>query len=78
MNDLFFVPKGLDYSKLPFYDEGEKMQEEMIYIGNKTNKSFHFQGCMYAPRNLQKRIEFTSIEEARKNGFKPCSTCNPT
>jgi methylphosphotriester-DNA--protein-cysteine methyltransferase len=46
-------------------------------IGNNANKSFHLDSCKFAPKNAAKRVEFTSIEEALAQGYKPCSTCNP-
>ena len=76
MDDLFYFVKNIDSSTLPFYD-GEEVEEEYFYIGNKTNKSYHLPKCTYAPKNHTKRIEFSSIDEAKKMGFRPCSTCNP-
>lgn len=49
----------------------------VAYIGNKFNKSYHRPECQYAPSNPQKRVEFTSREEADSAGYKPCWTCNP-
>lgn len=76
MDDLFEKIRDIDPSTLPFYD-GEEVIEEIFFVGNKNNKSYHLPKCTYAPRNLTKRIEFSSIEEARKMGYKPCSSCNP-
>lgn len=46
-------------------------------VGNSSNKSYHLDSCKFAPKNASKRIEFASVEEAKSQGFKPCSTCNP-
>ena len=49
----------------------------VMYIGNRNNRSFHKPDCEYAPRKLEKRIEFTSRGEAFFAGYKPCGTCKP-
>ena len=46
-----------------------------VYIGNKTNKSYHVSTCKFAPR-YQKKIErFNSEEEAKAAGYIPCRDC---
>ncbi len=58
----------------------EIKEQELIQgkvIGNRNNKSYHRPECQYAPSNPQKRVEFTSREEADSAGYKPCWTCNP-
>ena len=68
---------------LPFGGEEfftEEISEDFlknIFIGNLSNKSYHLPSCTFAPKISSKKIEFKSIVEANKNGYKPCSTCNP-
>lgn len=56
----------------------ESLEAGMVrYIGNRLNQSFHRLDCKYAPRNLEKRVEFCSKDEALKMGYCACKTCNP-
>ena len=54
-----------------------KADNKSMIIGNKNNKSYHLPTCQYAPRAADKKVEFINVEEAAKEGYKPCSTCNP-
>ena len=45
------------------------------YMGNAQSKIFHKAGCKVAPK--KKFVELNNLLEARKQGFKPCKTCNP-
>ena len=54
----------------------EEKKETMV-IGNSLQNSYHRPKCKYAPRKSEKRVEFESIDMARKAGFKPCPACNP-
>lgn len=49
--------------------------KEIVYIGNKNNKSFHSPDCMYAPKKLDKRVVFYSRLEAFNTDYQPCSNC---
>ena len=49
--------------------------ESRIVIGNSFNHSYHRPDCKYAPMNPSKRVEFKSVEEAEKAGYKPCGNC---
>ena len=55
----------------------EVVTGKVMYIGNRQNKSFHQLNCQYAPKNLMKRVEFCSRDEAMGTGYCPCKTCNP-
>lgn len=57
-------------------NEITKPEKNIKYIGNRTNMSLHCPTCKYAPKDPQKRVEFSSKEEAEKDGYTPCKTCN--
>lgn len=47
-----------------------------LFIGNRTNNSYHYPDCKWAPVRADKRVEFHSRQEAIDNGFiYPCSDC---
>lgn len=50
--------------------------EDTIYIGNKNSKKFHKDSCDNLP-NQSNRVYFDDRDEALKEGFEPCKTCNP-
>lgn len=47
---------------------------EVQYIGNKNTKIFHTKDCNSLPKE-ENRIFFSSLEEAKKNGYKPHKNC---
>ena len=48
------------------------------YVGSKTSDKYHYPGCKWAAEiKPEKRIHFSSIAEARKQGYIPCPTCQP-
>lgn len=53
-------------------------EEEDLLVGSITSKKYHRPDCRYAqkikPENL---ISFSSIDEARTQGYIPCKVCNP-
>jgi len=48
------------------------------YVGSITSNKYHYPGCKWTaqirPDNL---LKFSTTEEARKRGYKPCPTCRP-
>jgi len=60
---------------LPFLNE-EKEQEVVLYRGNTASKVFHKPQCkQYNSKNCTE--VFTSRQEAKKAGFRPCRQCRP-
>ena len=50
----------------------------MPVIGNRSLKIFHLPGCAWADKiPMQRREDFTSPNEARDAGFRPCRVCSP-
>jgi hypothetical protein len=47
-------------------------------VGSITSNKYHYPGCKWAAQiRPHKLIHFSSIEEARKQDYIPCPTCNP-
>ncbi|MCL5772527.1 MAG: hypothetical protein M1479_09705 [Actinobacteria bacterium] len=48
------------------------------FVGSKNSDVYHYSDCVYAkkikPENL---ITFSSVEEAKNAGYRPCKKCNP-
>lgn len=48
------------------------------YIGNKNSKKYHIFDCPYAVNIKEENfIGFNTSDEAKNNGYSPCSRCNP-
>lgn len=54
----------------------KKKTKKLSYIGNKNSKKFHTNKCDNLP-SKKNRINFKSRNEAIKQGYSPCKTCNP-
>jgi len=59
-------------------DEDEISSHEAILVASKSSKKYHRPDCRFAqkikPENL---ISFSSLEDARREGYLPCKVCNP-
>lgn len=66
-----------DENKVEESKEVLEHKENITIVGNSSNKSYHLDSCKFAPKNASKRVEFKNIEEAKAEGYKACSTCNP-
>ena len=55
-------------------DSNSKDSQE--FIGNKNSKKFHLPDCSSLPSE-KNRVLFNSKEEALKQGYLPCGSCNP-
>ena len=52
--------------------------EEVLYIGNKNSKKFHYPTCRAVTQMKDKnKVEFHSREEAIERQYTPCGECNP-
>ena len=51
---------------------------EVLYIGNKNSKKFHFADCQYA-KSIKDSNKISSFNRAEltNSGFEPCSNCKP-
>ena len=49
-----------------------------VFVGSIKSNKYHFQNCRAARLiKLKDQIWFSSSEEARNHGYKPCRICHP-
>ncbi len=49
-----------------------------MFVGSSTSKKYHLLDCRYALKiKPENRIYFQSPEDAKRQGYLPCKTCNP-
>jgi len=47
-------------------------------VGSSTSKKYHRWSCRYVAKiKPENRINFTSPEDAKRQGYLPCKSCNP-
>lgn len=70
--------KHYDFQKAKWEDDRIAQNANTgTVMGNSFNYSYHRPDCQYAPKNPQKRVEFSSLEKAKEAGYRPCRNCNP-
>jgi len=48
------------------------------FTGSSTSKKYHIPDCRYALKiKPENRIDFQSLEDAKRQGYLPCKSCNP-
>ena len=51
---------------------------EAMLVGSSTSKKYHLSDCRYALKiKPENRIDFQSPEDAKRQGYLPCKSCNP-
>ena len=51
---------------------------EYLYVGSINSNVYHYPSCRYVAQIYpQNRIWFTSAEDARSQGYRPCKVCKP-
>lgn len=56
----------------------EPVTPSIKYVGSITSNKYHQPTCKWAKTIIPKKIRgFTSVEEAKKEGYLPCPTCRP-
>jgi hypothetical protein len=51
---------------------------EATFVGSSTSKKYHLPDCHYALKiKPENRINFQSLEDAKRQGYLPCKSCNP-
>ena len=76
VNGFKYAANGLTVE--PVFLERSAVTTEVMYIGNRKSKRFHYPTCRSVTQMSEKnKIEFTSREEAIDNGYVPCGDCNP-
>ncbi len=64
--------------EIPTMDANERQEVEIGYVGNKNSHVFHYATCTGAMSMSEKnRVEFSTREEAIKEGYTPCASCEP-
>jgi len=49
-----------------------------MLVGSSTSKKYHLSDCRYAMKiKPENRIDFESPEDAKRQGYLPCKSCNP-
>ncbi len=58
------------------YSGGEK--KELVYVGSVNSDKYHYSWCKWAKKIYPKNLKaFSSANEARDWGYKPCKICKP-
>lgn len=56
----------------------EEAEEEYLVVGSVNSDKYHYPWCRWAKKiSPQNKVTFSSPEEARKKGYKPCKVCGP-
>jgi len=49
-----------------------------MFVGSSTSKKYHLPDCRYALKiKPENKIYFQSLEDAKRQGYLPCKSCNP-
>lgn len=49
-----------------------------IFVGSSTSKKYHLPDCRYVLKiKPENKIYFQSLEDAKRQGYLPCKSCNP-
>jgi outer membrane biogenesis lipoprotein LolB len=53
-------------------------QPQQNYVGSINSDKYHYPDCEWAQKiKPENEVWFSSPEEARKAGYKPCKVCSP-
>ena len=56
----------------------ENSADDVKYVGSKNSNIYHYTDCRWAKQILAKNlVEFSSAEDAKKHGYRPCKVCRP-
>lgn len=72
LGDIVFISNGKEVTFIE--NTASENKNKAQYIGNKNTKVFHSLNCNSLPKE-ENQIIFQSIEEAKKNQYKPHKTC---
>jgi len=55
-----------------------KPSSEQQFVGSKNSDVYHIPSCGYAGRiKSENKIWFSSSQDARNHGYRPCKVCKP-
>ncbi|MGB3347006.1 MAG: thermonuclease family protein [Candidatus Humimicrobiia bacterium] len=58
--------------------EEEPPSPTKMFVGSKKSDVYHYPNCRYVKKILPENIIwFTSVEDARNHGYRPCKVCKP-
>ncbi|GAG81035.1 unnamed protein product, partial [marine sediment metagenome] len=67
-----------DQGYLEGYAQGRADCLNELYVGSINSNVYHYPWCIWAQRIYpENEIWFTSPEDARSHGYRPCKVCNP-
>ncbi|MDZ7672808.1 MAG: MBL fold metallo-hydrolase [Halanaerobiales bacterium] len=53
-------------------------KDNKVFVGSKESDKYHYPNCRWVEKILEKnKIWFSSVNDAKKAGYKPCGTCKP-
>jgi PBP1b-binding outer membrane lipoprotein LpoB len=56
----------------------QQYQPEYKFVGSINSDKYHYPDCEWAKKiKPENQVWFSSPEEARKAGYKPCKVCRP-
>jgi len=56
----------------------EEQPSTGMFVGSKKSDVYHYPNCRYVKKILPENIIwFTSVEDARNHGYRPCKVCKP-
>lgn len=59
-------------------EEPPPAEEEEMFVGSRESDVYHYSNCRYVNMiNAENIIWFTSAEDARAHGYRPCRVCRP-
>ncbi|MBA7492340.1 hypothetical protein ES702_02890 [subsurface metagenome] len=63
---------------IPDNGEPPPAEEEEMFVGGRESDVYHYSNCRYVNMiNAENIIWFTSVEDARSHGYRPCRVCRP-
>ncbi len=74
--EITFNQAGIKSSNNSDNDKDTNQMLDITYIGNLNSKKLHLDICKSLPSEKNK-VYFNSREKAIKDGYEPCSQCNP-
>ena len=58
--------------------DSKESHPKITLVGSKKSDKYHVPSCTYAGKiKSENKITFTSVDEAKKAGYKPCKVCMP-
>ncbi len=73
----WFIPEEPEEEE-PTPAEEEPPAPTKMFVGSKKSDVYHYSNCRYVKKILPENIIwFSSVEDARNHGYRPCKVCKP-